>query len=175
MEQEQAQEGQEIPEEEVAVEEGEDYADRPDIDLSFLEGEKKPSVPERIAPKVAEAAERAGTATHRVLARIGDKLEPSGPPSDDISDLFEGPDMERDNDVYIKDLVTISEEDVFGEGGADMSDLLEVDEVDVMGEEDYMGLEGPEQREQRPIVQPTRRLPPQRASPPPSGIAGLQP
>lgn len=171
---EQVQEGQENPEEEVAVEEGEDYGDRPEVDLSFLEGEKKPSVPERIAPKVAEAAERAGTATHRVLAGIGAKLEPSGPPSDDISDLFEGPDMEKDNDVYIKDLVTLNEEDVFGEGGADMSDLLEVDEVDIMGEEDYMGLEGSEERERKLIAQPTRRLLPQRTSTPPTGISGLQ-
>lgn len=44
---------------------------------------------------------------------------------DDLSDLFEGP-RETDNDMVIDHLVTVDEEDVFGEGGEDMSDILEV-------------------------------------------------
>jgi hypothetical protein len=99
-----------------------------------------------LADRIAAAAGAAGQLTGAGIARLGgiagSGLEkvggviPSGPPDDDLSDLFEGPDMDNDNDVYIKDLVSVEEEDVFGEGGADMSDILEVSNEDVMGEEE---------------------------------------
>jgi len=53
---------------------------------------------------------------------------------DDLDDLFQAPSHE-DPDMKIDDVVSVSEEDVFGEGGEDMSDLLEVSDEDIMGEE----------------------------------------
>jgi len=115
-----------------------------------------------------EAVEQAGRQARALLGSIGEKigsgLGSPAPPGDDISDLFEGPQPE-DNDVYVKDLVTVSEEDVFGDGGEDMSDLLEVDDADIMGEEE-------------PEKPTTRRLVPQRSTitrrQPPSGLAGMR-
>jgi len=100
-----------------------------------------PSPGSFIVPKVEAAAERTGRAARGLLSSIGQRIEAPGPPDDDLSDLFEGPDMDKDNDVYIKDLVTVSEEDVFGDGGEDMSDILEVTDEDIMGEEDPLGEE----------------------------------
>ena len=68
---------------------------------------------------------------------------------DDMSDIFDSP-SEDDEDIQVDDLVTVDEEDVFGEGGEDMSDLTEVDiERDIMGEE---------WGEPTPNPQPKRRL-----------------
>ncbi len=53
---------------------------------------------------------------------------------DDLDDLFKVPSRE-DPDMRIDDVVSVSEEDVFGEGGEDMSDLLEVSDEDIMGED----------------------------------------
>jgi hypothetical protein len=116
---------------------------------------------ETAAYKAGVAVGRAGGVAGKVLSGIGAKLEASGPPGDDFSDLFRGPDMNKDNDVYIKDLVTVDEEDVYGPGGADMSDLLEVDDV-------LEGLKEEEPAKKTVIVQ--RR----KATPPSSGLAGLQ-
>jgi len=154
--------------EEGTDEEEEDYGSNEPIDLSFLEEEEKPSVPDVIAARAAAAGQKAGTAARGLLGGIGERIEAPAPPGDDLSDLFEGPDMERDNDVYIKDLVTVEEEDVFGEGGEDMSDILEVTEEDVMGDEDVEGYEPKSSVPSRT----TRRS--SRPAPPPSGIAGVQ-
>ena len=108
--------------------------------------EERPSFAASVAEKAGAAAERTGAAARRLLEGLGTKLTTaSSPPvqsilpEDDLSDLFEGPDMSRDNDVYIDDLVSVNDEDVFGEGGADMSDILEVTDEDLMGTEDYLG------------------------------------
>jgi hypothetical protein len=53
---------------------------------------------------------------------------------DDMRDLFEVP-SRSDADMDTEDLTSVSEEDVFGEGGEDMSDLLNVSNEDVMGED----------------------------------------
>ena len=74
-------------------------------------------------------------------------LEANG---DDLANLFEAPHRD-DPDMRIDDLVTVSEEDVFGEGGEDMSDLLDVSPEDVMGED--LGEPTPP-----PPPQPKRRL-----------------
>ena len=124
----------------------------------------RPSRAEVAAYQAGQAAGRAGAGIGRFLGGIGAKIETgeqSNEVSDDISDLFEGPDMERDNDVYTKDLTDVSEEDVFGEGGADMSDLLEVDEE----------VEEPEPESHPPIRKPKYR-PRRRLSP--ETLRGLQ-
>ena len=129
---------------------------------------RRPSFADVAAMRAAAAGQKAGTAARGLLGGIGERIEAPSPPSDDISDLFEGPDMERDNDVYIKDLVTVEEEDVFGEGGEDMSDILEVTDEDVMGEEDVEGYEPKASVPSRTIRRSSR------PTPPPSGLAGVQ-
>ena len=153
--------------EEGTDEEEEDTGSNEPVDLSFLEEEKKPSVSDVIAARAATAGQQVGTAARGLLGGIGERIETPSPPSDDLSDLFEGPDMERDNDVYVKDLVTVEEEDVFGEGGGDMSDILEVTEEDVMGEEDVEGYEPRASVPSRTVRRSSR------PTPPPSGIAGV--
>ena len=129
----------------------------------------RPSIADVAAVRAAAIGEKVGGAARGLLAGVGARIESPSPPTDDLSDLFEGPDMERDNDVYIKDLVSVEEEDVFGDGGADMSDILEVTDEDVMGDEDIYGDDG---RSARQPAQTTRRFS-QRAIPP-TGISGLQ-
>ena len=116
-----------------------------------------------------EAVEQAGRQARALLGSIGEKIgggleDSTAPAGDDISDLFEGPQPE-DNDVYVKDLVTVSEEDVFGDGGEDMSDLLEVDDEDIMGEEEPENPPARRSVPRRPTI--TRRQPP-------SGLAGMR-
>ena len=113
------------------------------------------------------AAERAGgrvgAAARGLFEDVGEKLESQGEQPDNLSDLFEGPDMERDNDVYIKDLVTVDDEDVLGEGGEEgIDEVLEVSEEDVMGEE-------PAEKRQ---VKQKRTAP--RQQPLPKGLTGLR-
>lgn len=156
--------------EEGTDEEEEDYGSNEPVDLSFLEEEKKPSVSDVIAARAVAAGQKVGTAARGLLGGIGRRIEAPAPPGDDLSDLFEGPDMERDNDVYIKDLVTVEEEDVFGDGGEDMSDLLEVDEEEGLedllhvSQEDIMGTK-PKPKAQ--LVRTSRQYPP-------TGLAGVQ-
>ena len=128
----------------------------------------RPSFADIAAMKAAAAGERIGGAARGLFGGIGSKLEEPAPPGDDLSDLFEGPNSETDNDVYVKDLVTVEEEDVFGEGGEDMSDILEVTEEDVMGEEDVEGYEPRASAPSRTVRRSSR------PTPPPSGIAGVQ-
>jgi hypothetical protein len=132
-----------------------------------------------------------GAGTQGLLARVGERIEPPSaepaPPGDNISDLFEGPDP-FDNDVYIKDLVSVPEEAVYGVGGQDMSDLLEVTDEDIeareediadlleVSEEDIMGNGDPSQeRPAPPTIPPSYR--PRRAAQvvmPPAGLARMQ-
>ncbi|MBV6343496.1 hypothetical protein, partial [Candidatus Magnetobacterium casense] len=107
-------------------------------------------------------------------------IEGPGPLNDDLSDLFEGPDMDRDNDVYIEDLVTVDEEDVFGDGGEDMSDLLDVpdDVLDVPASVTSDVTDVTRLCVDRPCPAPGSRQVwrrPPRSAPPPGGmITGLQ-
>jgi len=139
-------------------------------DAGYPEIDKGPSLADRAAARAAALGMGAGRAARGLLGGIGAKLESPTPPDDDLRDLFEGPDMERDNDVYIEDLVTVEDEDVFGEGGADMSDILEVPEEEILGGVDEalsLGEERP-----APSKQVFRRPP--RPAPSPSGMVGLQ-
>ena len=157
-------------EEEATREEPNEVEEQEQGDLENAETPEmgRPSFADVAAMKAAAAGERIGGAARGLFGGIGSKLEEPAPPSDDLSDLFEGPDMERDNDVYVKDLVTVEEEDVFGEGGEDMSDILEVTEEDVMGEEDVEGYEPRASVPSRTVRRSSR------PAPPPSGIAGVQ-
>jgi len=113
-----------------------------------------------------EAVEQAGRQARALLGSIGTKLEESqSPAGDDLSDLFEGPNPE-DNDIYIKDLVSVEEEDVMGDGDPEMRDLLEVDEEAIMGEE-----EGP--TEMHPVRKAASKYVRVRRVPP-TGLSGLQ-
>jgi hypothetical protein len=132
--------------------------------------EQGPSLADRVAMRAAALGEGAGRAAGGLLGGIGAKIESPGPPTDDLRDLFEGPDMDRDNDVYIEDLVTVSEEDVFGDGGEDMSDLLEVTDEDIFGDVDEVLSLG----EGHPAAgRPLLRRPP-RPAPSPYGMIGIQ-
>ena len=145
-------------------------SNEPSIDLSFLgeeEQEKKTPVADVLAQKAAGAGRKVGGAARGVLSGVGERITEPPPPGDDLSDLFEAPNMDTDNDVYVKDLVALDEEDTFGEGGADMSDILEVSEEDIMGDEDYIGDESLSSTPKRTV---------QRAAKPPvtSRLSGLQ-
>ena len=153
--------------EEGTDEEPEDYGGNEPVDLSFLE-EKKTPISSVIAAKATAVGERTGGAARRLLGGIGERIAEPAPPDDDLSDLFEGPNMETDNDVYIKDVVSVSEEDVFGEGGEEgLDEVLEVTEEDVMGDEDVEGYEP-----KAPAVKRAARRYP--STTPPGGIAGIQ-
>jgi len=146
-------------------------SNEPSIDLSFLGEEETPErrtpVADVIAQKAAGAGRKVGGAARGVLSGVGERITEPPPPGDDLSDLFEAPNMDTDNDVYVKDLVALDEEDTFGEGGADMSDILEVTEEDIMGDEDYIGDESLSSTPKRTV---------QRAAKPPvsSRLSGLQ-
>lgn len=112
------------------------------------------------------AAEQAGRQLRTLLGSVGAKIETPAPPGNDLSDLFEGPDMEKDNDVYTKDLTKVDEEDVMGDGDPEMHDLLEVSDEDIMGEEEEP--ENPPAKKKMIIRQRLVRRPPG------AGIAGLQ-
>lgn len=153
------------PEEELNEVEEQEQGDLENVEVPEM---GRPSFAEVAAIRAVAAGERVGGAARGLLGGVGAKIETPAPPGDDLSDLFEGPDMEKDNDVYVKDLVSVSEEDVFGEGGEDMSDILEVSEEDVMGEEDVEGYEPKAPATSRVV----RRF--SRSTPPPGGIAGIQ-
>ena len=134
-------------------------SNEPSIDLSFLgegEQEKRTPVADVIAQKAAGAGRKVGGAARGVLSGVGERITEPPPPGDDLSDLFEAPNMDTDNDVYVKDLVALDEEDTFGEGGADMSDILEVSEEDIMGTEDYIGDESLSSTPKRPVHRAAR-------------------
>lgn len=148
-----------------------------------------PSIPfEQIAAAAGALGARTGATAQGLLGKVGDRIDTPDAPGEDFSDLFEGPDMDTDNDVYIKDLVSIDEEDVFGTGGEDMSDILTVTEEDVMGpgdenmsellevdEASVLGvngvLNGEQRREQQPAFVPRR---PVSRPAPPAGLSGLR-
>lgn len=88
----------------------------------------------------------------------------------DLSDLFEVPHRE-DADIKSDDLVSLTEEDVFGEGGADMSDLTDVSKEDIMGEEYPLTPSSPPPR--RVIRRVIRTSKPYRSTPP-TGMGELR-
>ena len=89
---------------------------------------------------------------------------------DDLDDLFQAP-SRGDPDVRVDDVVAVSEEDVFGEGGEDMSDLLEVSDEDIMGED--WGEPTPPPQPKRVVTRKVRRTSRPYIPPQPS-IGGLR-
>lgn len=175
-EQERQMDEQEKQEEEEETLEEEASSESPDTDEP---PPPRPSFLASLEPKATAASERTGAAAHRlvigtgsrmrpVLEGVGARLEEPTRQPDELSDLFERPNI-HDNDMETADLVELDEEDVFGDGGADMSDILEVDEEDIMGEEDYIDEEEwqPKRRHTSSIK---RRQPP---SPPSAGVSGV--
>ncbi len=129
-----------------------------------VEVEPGPSRVSEISSGVGQAAE--GTLQH--IGGIWDS--PTNPPSptreangDDLADLFKAPKPD-DPDMQTDDLFEVSDEDVFGDGGEDMSDILDVSEEDIMGEPSPP----PRLRRVRRIV----RIPRQYL--PPTGLRGVQ-
>lgn len=145
------------------------------------------SLAERLGTSIRSAGAAAGSGTRGLLARVGEAISPPpGPelPEDDVGDLFEGPDP-YDNDVYVKDLVKVDEEDVLGVGGEEgLADLVEVGPDDLeaneedlrdvleVDESELLGTEEGEQVRARPAAQPGYR--PRGPAPPTTGLSGLQ-
>jgi len=118
-------------------------------------------------PNLSAAEARTRRTTGRVasstLARIGEGIRsPVNEYDDELNELFEGI-SEYDSDVYFDDLVRVDDEDIFGDGGEDMSDLLEVDPEDFMGEFDE---EPTPSRKHRSLPVRTKTAPP--------GIRGME-
>ena len=88
---------------------------------------------------------------------------------DDLDDLFKAPSRE-DPDMRVDDLVSVSEEDVFGEGGEDMSDLVDVSAEDIMGED--LVEPTPPPKPKRVVVRRIKRT--GRQYPPQPSIGGLR-
>lgn len=92
---------------------------------------------------------------------------------DDLKDLFEAPHRD-DPDMRIDDLVTVSEEDVFGEGGEDMSDLVDVGPEEAMNEDSITPPAPPKPTQpRRRVVRKFKRT--DRPYLPESGVRGLRP
>lgn len=74
-------------------------------------------------------------------------------PDGDLNELFRAPSPE-DSDMEVDDLCMVDEEDVFGDGGADMEDLVGVSNEDVMG---YDFQQQPKRRPVRIVRSPRYR------------------
>jgi len=137
---------------------------------------------------VRRLGERMGAGAQGLLGRVGEGMEPPPDlPRDGLRDLFEVPD-ERDPDMYIDDLTEVSEEDVFGDGGSDMSDLLDVTDEDLgvgsgdmsdileVSKEDIMGTAPPSREQQLPASIPPGYRPRSatRIALPPTGLSQLR-
>lgn len=91
---------------------------------------------------------------------------------DDLSDLFRVP-KRGDPDMKVDDLVSVSEEDIYGEGGADMSDLTEVSDEDIMGEAN-VPTPPPQPVVTRRIIRKVRRTSKPYQRTPPTSMGGLR-
>jgi len=89
---------------------------------------------------------------------------------DDLAGLFQAPSRD-DPDMRVDDLVSVSDEDIYGEGGEDMSDLTEVSAEDVMGED--LGEPTPPPQPQRRLFRRTKK-PYRRQEPPSLSIQGIR-
>lgn len=126
---------------------------------------QQPVPPPRVTAAASRAAGVAGGAVGAGLYRVGSAMDAPEEREDEFAGILDGPDKGPGGPADISDLVSVSEEDVFGEGGKDMSDLLEVSDADIMGED--------EEEESAPVAQPVARpLRVRRA--PPSGLSGMQ-
>lgn len=94
-------------------------------DTQEVQAVKKPSLMARMASGIGSG----------LAGLITPSEEPTGQPQgeDTMADLFEGP-KSTDHDMVIDHLVSVDDEDIYGEGGEDMSDILDVDDEDIMGE-----------------------------------------
>jgi len=61
-----------------------------------------------------------------------EEVPPEQEKSDGISDLFEAPSVDED-DMSADDVLEVDEEDIFGAGGEDLSDIVGVSDEDVIG------------------------------------------
>lgn len=75
---------------------------------------------------------------------------------DELRDLFQAP-LPTDSDIDSSDVTSVSEEDVFGEGGEDMSDLFDVDEEEVLGVEPEQEVPPPQRYRLRQKPRSVRR------------------
>ncbi len=116
-------------------------ADKLEAQETDTEEEEEYQVPAPVTPSIAQrVGETAGRAAGGTLSYIGEKLEGEDADTreangDDLSDMFVTPHKD-DPDMRVDDLLRVTEEDVFGDGGEDMSDMIEVSEEDIMGEGD---------------------------------------
>lgn len=129
--------------------------------MAYREGE------ELLSPELPEEEVMTEGATTEELATLESSTREAN--GDDLAELFTTPNTE-DLDMGIDDLVTVTEEDVFGEGGEDMSDLVEVTPEDIMGE-DFVEPAPPPQPK-RSVVRRVRRT--SRQYPPEAGVRGLR-
>lgn len=97
-----------------------------------------------------------------------EELLPVKTKKDELAYLFEVPHKE-DNDMAFDDLVSITEEDVFGEGGEDMSDLTEVTNEDIMGAETMYT---PSPKPTRRVIRKIRRT--SKPYQPPTSLQGIR-
>ena len=88
---------------------------------------------------------------------------------DDLDDLFRGisPDAP---DIATDDLVRIDEEDVFGPGGEDMSDITEVSDEDIIGDDIEEPISPPQPKHR--IIRKFKRT--SKQYPPLTGMTGLR-
>jgi len=97
-----------------------------------IDDEEQPS-------RFSNTAERAlGAVTNAVYPEPQPVTSTTEANGDDLSDLFKTPD-ENDLDMKTDDLVDLDDEDIFGDGGEDMSDITDVTNADIMGEESPSG------------------------------------
>jgi len=157
------------PEEEPVEENEKETAEAPTIEP--LPSSTTPTIiaTPTFLPQLSAAAARAGRATGKAasgtLTRIGSGIRsPVNEYDDELNELFEGI-HDYDSDVYFEDLVRVDEEDIFGDGGEDMSDILEVDPEDFMGEP----IEGPASK----MASHRRYSPSARGGVPPSSVSGI--
>lgn len=90
-----------------------------------VEGVSRPAITERTENMIENQGVVAGDIESPTREANGD----------DLADLFKAP-RKDDPDIRTDDLTSVTDEDVFGDGGADMSDILEVSEAEVMGDDE---------------------------------------
>ena len=130
---------------------------------TYREGDEISSTPQEL---LDEGSLTEGATTEEIAVEESPTHEANG---DNLDDLFRAPNRE-DPDMRIDDLVSVSEEDVFGEGGEDMSDLLDVSPEDVMGED--WGEPVPPPQPKRKVIRKIKRTTKQ--YPPEASIGGLR-
>lgn len=171
-----------VPPEEEQLEEEEEE--------EVIEEPTQPTFAQRVGQYGQKAGSAIGSGANVVIQRTSEEMypeKPTGSGNDEMKDLFKAPDP-NDNDMKVDDVVEVTEEDVFGDGGADMSDITEVTDEDVMGEGDADmedDVLAPEEEEDLSDLLSSEPLPPKKKTtrkvkrttkryPPTSGIQGMR-